>query len=226
MPRPMHSAPAQSAWSTQHRLLSLLAPGLGHLCAGRRKHGLAAAGSVAAMIAVGVAVGRAAGASAEIFLFVTFGLPLWLLQAYDAGLPLLDNGAPLRTALRVVLERAHDLRYLGLLFLLTALMDLYIILINPEYALTIFCMKPTGLSGTLAKAQSPTLHLLIGYRFLTLSRWALLLYLAYAGFGLLNATANFACFGYGRVRTVFLLSLLAFTAYVWMRREQFQNQTT
>lgn len=221
----MHSAAAQSAGSAQHRLLSLLLPGLGHLRAGRPKHGLAAAGLVVAMIAGGMAVGRAAGVSAEIFLFVTCGLPLWLLQAYDAGLPLPDGGTPLRAALSVVLERAHDLRYLGLLFLLTALMDLYIILINPEYALTIFCIKPTGLSGTLAKAQSPALHLLIGYGFLTLRRWALLLYLAYAGFGLLNATANFACFGYGRVRTVFLLSLLAFTAYVWMRREQFPNHT-
>jgi hypothetical protein len=45
------------------------------------------------------------------------------------------------------------------------------------------------------------------------------LYLVYAAFGVINALANFACFGYGRIRTVFLISLLAFTAYViWRRR--------
>ncbi len=224
MPTPVQRAPTQSPASMQQALLSLLLPGLGHLRGGRPKHGAVALGLVVAMIAGGLALGRTAGVSAEIFLFVTIGLPLWLLQAYDAGLPLSDGGAPLRGALRVVLDRAHDLRYLGLLFLVTALMDLYIILVNPEYALTIFCMKPTGLAGNLAKAQSPTLHLVIGYGFMTLRRWALLLYLAYAGFGLLNATANFACFGYGRVRTVFLLSLLAFTAYVWFRRDQFRKQ--
>jgi hypothetical protein len=70
----------------------------------------------------------------------------------------------------------------------------------------------------LAKAQSPTLHTFIGYGFLKLRRWSLLLYLIYAAFGLLNATVNFACLGYGRVRTVFLMTLLVFTAYVVWRR--------
>lgn len=104
-------------------------------------------------------------------------------------------------------------------FLLTAVTDLYIILARPDYALTIFCLKPLGLWGMLAKAQSPTLHLLIGYGFLSLRRWGLMLYLAYAAFGMTNASANYACFGYGRIRTVFLLSLIAFTLYiVWRRR--------
>ncbi|MER3425211.1 MAG: hypothetical protein C4293_20290, partial [Nitrospiraceae bacterium] len=74
--------------------------------------------------------------------------------------------------------------------------------------------------------QSPTLHVLIGYGFLRLRRWSLLLYMAYAAFGLLNATANFACFGYGRVRTVFLLTLIAFTAYVLWRQRCFRTANT
>ena len=100
-------------------------------------------------------------------------------------------------------------------------MDLYIILVNPDYALALFCAKPKGLVGLLAKIQSPTIHLLIGVGFLGIRRWALLLYLAYAAFGFLNTTANFACFGYGRVRMVFALSLVAFTAYIWYRRRRF-----
>jgi len=47
----------------------------------------------------------------------------------------------------------------------------------------------------------------------------LLLYLAYAAFGVMNASANYACFGYGRIRMVFLFTLVAFTLYiVWRRR--------
>ena len=151
-------------------------------------------------------------------------LPWWAFQSYDAFLPHRPAQAGLArvgTTLKVVWARAHDIRYLGALFFLTAFMDLYIIVSNPEYALSIFCTKPAGLWGGLAKAQSPTLHTLIGYGFMRLRRWSLLLYLVYAAFGLLNATANYACFGYGRVRTVFLLSLIAFTAYVLWRRRCF-----
>src|SRR5438132_14243010 len=100
-------------------------------------------------------------------------------------------------------------------------MDLYIIVANPGYSLTVFCTKPAGLLGALAKAQSPTLHTLIGYGFLRLRRWSLLLYLAYAAFGLLNGTANYACFGYGRVRTGFRVTLIAFKAYIFWRGHAF-----
>jgi len=143
-------------------------------------------------------------------------LPWWALQSYGASLP----GPPgWRQTLRTVLAHGHDIRYLGALFVLTAATDLSIILARPEYALTVLCAKPGGPWGVLAKAQSPTLHLFIGYGFLRLRRWSLVLYLAYAAFGVINALANFACFGYGRIRTVFLITLLLFTMYViWRRR--------
>ncbi len=158
-------------------------------------------------------------------------LPWWCFQAYDACLFEEEQTQPaahgrrarlsMMRTFKAVWSRAHDIRYLGGLFLLTALTDLYIIVANPSYALTVFCAKPEGVWGLLAKAQSPTLHLLIGYGFLRLRRWSLLLYLAYAGFGLMNALANFACFGYGRVRTAFLVSLVLFTAYVAWRAPRF-----
>lgn len=148
-------------------------------------------------------------------------LPWWAIQGYDAWLAAQPPEAGLRQTLKVIWDRAHDVRYLGALFLLTALTDLYIIVANPGYALTVFCTRPAGLLGALAKAQSPTLHILIGYGFLRLRRWSLLLYMAYAGFGLLNGSVNYACFGYGRVRTVFLVTLIAFTAYVFWRRRCF-----
>jgi hypothetical protein len=154
-------------------------------------------------------------------LFAMLGvLPWWCLQAYEASFS--HPHTFFQTVARIW-QYAHDIHFLGGLFLLTAMTDLYIILGNPEYALTIFCTKPSGIPGILAKAQSPILHLGIGYGFLRLRRWSLWLYFVYAGFGLLNASANFACFGFGRIRTIFLLTLLAFTLYVYVRRNSFSS---
>jgi hypothetical protein len=206
--------------------LSLLLPGLGQAV----KRDAAKAIGILAMtglLLLGIwRLGGLAGPGGSWFLAILL-LPLWwTFQGYDALLPskVEDGGLRgLRDTLRRVKERALDIRYLGLLFLITAFTDLYIIVANPSYSLTVFCAKPAGLAGILVKAQSPTLHAFIGYGFLRLRRWALLLYLAYAAFGLINATANFACLGYGRIRMVFLLTLLAFTAYVLWRRDCFHR---
>jgi hypothetical protein len=212
----------------QAAILSALVPGLGPLVRRQNRQAFPIFLSGAALLAGAWALGRLAGTSAAVFALMLVVLPWWVLQSYAAGLPGPSDApdAPdtpgLRAALRLVRARAHDIRYLGALFFLTAFTDLYIIVANPEYALTIFCAKPGGIPGILAKAQSPTLHTLIGYGFMRLRRWALFLYLAYAGFGLLNATANYACFGYGRVRTVFLVTLIAFTLYVVWRRRCFR----
>lgn len=202
-------------------VLSALVPGLGHALRGRIRHAAAAFLTSAALLGCTWVIGHAEGSGAAIFFLMLVVLPWWVIQSYDAFLAAESPQAGLLRTLTVVWAHAHDVRYLGALFFLTAFTDLYIIVANPDYALTIFCTKPTGLLGVLAKAQSPTLHALIGYGFMRLRRWSLLLYLAYAAFGLLNATANYACFGYGRVRTVFLFTLLTFTAYVLWRRRCF-----
>jgi hypothetical protein len=203
--------------------LSAVFPGLGQALKHQFKRAAALAFVACCLLGALWATWRVAGPGAAIFLFLLVVLPWWVIQAYDAFLPSSDPSPSLRNTIRIVMQRAHDIRFLGCLFLLTAVMDLYIIVVNPEYALMVFCAKPGGVLGLVAKAQSPTLHVLIGSGFLRIRRWSLVLYLAYAAFGLLNATANFACFGYGRVRTVFLLSLLAFTAYVWWRRTAFSD---
>lgn len=122
-------------------------------------------------------------------------------------------------------ERGLDIRYLGGLFLFSAVMDLSIILGNPDYQLQVFCTRPGGILGLLTKLQSPFFHVLIGYGFLRLVRWGLSAYLVYASYGLMNALANFACEGYGRIRMVFFLTLLVFTLYVFMRRKCFGQKS-
>lgn len=206
---------ARAAW------LSALVPGLGQASRGLIRQAAARFLASAALLAVTAATWRAAGGGAGVFVLFMVVLPWWAIQCYDAFLPAGPGPVGLRRTLATIWARAHDIRYLGALFLLTALTDFYIIVANPEYALTVFCSKPSGALGVLAKAQSPTLHVLIGYGFLRLRRWSFFLYMAYAAFGLLNATANFACFGYGRIRTVFLVTLAAFTAFVVWRRHRF-----
>lgn len=198
--------------------LSLVMPGAGQAYSRQPTRACAIMVVTGLILASVWEVGRVGGAGAAMLCFMLLGLPWWVFQSYDAWLPPPSAGhRSFRETWRLVWQHAHDIRYLGLLFLLTAATDFYIIAANPSYALTVFCAKPAGLLGLLAKAQSPTLHILIGYGFLRLRRWGLLLYIVYAGFGLLNASANFACFGYGRVRMVFLLTLAAFTAYVLWR---------
>ena len=223
MPQPDSSATAFPASSRQGAILSSIVPGLGQWVRGYPLHAIRvlAVGGLLGLIAW--VLSRLGGPGAGFFFTLLIIPPWWCLQAYEASLP--DPRGQFQ-ALKTAWRRAHDVRYLGGLFLLTAFTDLYIILANPEYSLTLFCSKPEGVPGLLAKAQSPTLHLVIGYGFLKLRPWALWVYMVYAGFGLGNAVANFACFGYGRIRTVFFLSLVAFTVYVFWRRACFAPART
>ena len=214
---PQHAGPRDPVAA----VFSSVVPGAGQALRGRIPQAAIAFLISAALLGCTWLIERAHGGGAAVLFLMLLVLPWWAIQSYDAWLTAQSSEAGLGQTLKVIWVRAHDVRYLGALFLLTALTDLYIIVANPGYSLTVFCTKPAGLLGALAKAQSPTLHTLIGYGFMRLRRWSLLLYLAYAAFGLLNGTANYACFGYGRVRTVFLVTLIAFTAYVFWRRRCF-----
>jgi len=178
--------------------------------------GVLVSGGILAGITWGL--GLIGGHGAGLFFGMMFILPWWCLQAFEAYLPIPKGQL---NTLKIAWSHAHDIRYLGGLFLLTALTDFYIILVNPEYHLAVFCSKPTGILGSLAKAQSPLLHIAIGYGFLRLRPWSFFVYLTYSCFGLLNAIVNFTCFGFGRIRTVFFISLIAFTAYVIWRKHCF-----
>jgi len=206
-------------------VLSALLPGLGQAWKGDLRQAclvfLFGATLLGLVWGIARAMGPPKGGVAATFLLILVVLPCWVIQSYHAFLPVAHRGGWGQT-MRTIWTRAHDIRYLGALFLLSAVTDLYIIVTNPDYALPVFCTRPAGVLGLLAKAQSPTLHTLIGYGFMRLHRWALLLYLVYAAYGLVNVTVNFACFGYGLVRTVFLFTLLAFTAYVLWRRACFR----
>lgn len=168
-------------------------------------------------------LGRISGRAAEVFFFMLLVLPWWAVQSYDAYLgPSGQQWGLLRTW-RAVWRRGHDIRFLGGLFLLSAVNDSIIILKNPEYLLPFFCTKPAGLVGAAAKAVSPVLHTAVGLGFLRLRRWSLFLYLLYAAYGMANAVVNLTCFGPGRVRNTLLVTLAGFTVYILWRRRCFHE---
>ena len=207
-------------YQTRHggAILSGLLPGLGLLLRGYPNQGVITFFIGCILGAVVWGIGMWGGAGTSIFFGMLFVLPWWIFQIFQSSLP---SPTGTKATWNIIWDRGHDIQYLGGLFFLAAVMDTYIILANPQYSLHVFCTRPTGILGAIAKIQSPTFHVAIGYGFLRRRPWALLVYLVYAGYGLMNATANFACEGYGRIRTVFFFTLLAFTVYVLIRRRCF-----
>lgn len=115
----------------------------------------------------------------------------------------------------------YDIYVIGVIFMLNVVIDTWLIARNPGYALPLFGATFTGAWGWLAKIHSPILHGLVGYGFIRRRRWGYWLYMAYAAFGLSSALVNLAIVGFGRIRMIFIVSLMLITAYVFTRRRMF-----
>ena len=119
--------------------------------------------------------------------------------------------------------KPYDILFFGWLFLANLILDSYLIIANPAYALKIFGGHFNGWLGWAAKIQSPVLHGLIGVGFIRRKRWGFILYMIYAAFGMANAVANTVVLGFGRIRTVFIISLLVISIYIYFRRNAFDG---
>jgi len=199
-------------------ICSLLVPGLGQVL--QRRSGQAAAACLFAILLVGVSLmlGRVSGRAAEVFFFMILALPWWALQSYDAYLGPAADDSGWRRTFRTAWQQGHDIRLLGVLLLISAVNDMFIILNNLDYLLPFYCTKPGGIPGFLTKAISPALHLAVGYGFVRLRRWAFLVYVVYAAYGLTNGMVNLACFGPGRIRNTLLAAVILTTIYIVWRR--------
>lgn len=198
---------------------SALLPGWGQYAQGRRIQAFVAFLSTVALVLLSAWLGRVTDRAVEVLVFMILALPCWVLQSYDAYLgPSLETADWLRTWRRVWLQ-GHDIRFLGLLLLISALNDTWIILKHLDYLLPFYCTKPDGLPGFLTKALSPALHLTVGYGFMRLRKWSLFVFLVYAAYGFTNGAINLTCFGPGRIRNTLLAAIIVSTAYiVWRRR--------
>lgn len=145
-------------------------------------------------------------------------LPWWAIQSYDAYLGPSRTQCDFLRTWRAVWHQGHDIRFLGLLLLISALNDTWIILRNLDYLLPFYCTKLDGIPGFATKAISPALHLIVGYGFLRLRRWSLFIYLLYAAYGWTNGVVNLTCFGPGRIRNTLLIAIVCSTLYILWRR--------
>ncbi|HKT36435.1 MAG TPA: hypothetical protein VJR03_16540 [Nitrospira sp.] len=199
-------------------IYSILIPGLGQLI--QRRYGQAATAALCTVVLVGASLllGRVSDRAAEVFFFMILALPWWALQSYDAYLGSAADGSEWRRTFRTSWRRGHDIRFLGLLLLISAVNDTVIIVKNFDYLLPFYCTKFSGIPGFLTKAISPVLHLAVGYGFVRLARWAFLVYLIYAAYGFTNGMVNLACFGPGRIRNTLLAAVVLSTIYIVWRR--------
>ena len=207
-----------SSGNTRAALLSLVLPGLGQLSQGRIVQALSACLTTVVLLALNMWLGHLTDRAVEVLSFMIVTLPYWALQSYDAYLGASPGLSSRYRTWELVWRRGHDVRFLGLILLISALNDAWIILKNLDYALPFFCMKPGGILGFMTKAISPALHLAVGYGFVRLRRWALLLYLVYAAYGFTNGIVNLTCFGPGRIWNTLLVVIVLSTIYVLARR--------
>src|SRR5689334_4957108 len=123
---------------------SLLVPGLGQLMQRRYGQAATAALGTAMLVSLSLLLGRVSGRAAEVFFFMIIALPWWALQTYDACLgPPAAGSAWLRT-FRAAWQPGHDIRFLGLLLLISAVNDTIIIVQNFDYLLPFYCTKFSG----------------------------------------------------------------------------------
>ena len=204
---------------TRAAILSALVPGLGQLIQRRPWAALAACAGTLLLVGSSAWSGRVADRAVEILVFMVLALPAWAIQCYDAYLGPSPAAPAFTRTWTAVWTRGHDVRFLGALLLISALNDTWIILRNLDYLLPFYCTKLTGIPGFLSKALSPALHLAVGYGFLRLRRWSLLVYLVYAAYGATNGMVNLTCFGPGRIRNTLLAAIVLSTLYIlWRRR--------
>ena len=180
-----------------------IVPGLGHLIQRRYRQAAMAAVCTIALVSASHVLGRISGRAAEVFFFMILALPWWALQSYDAYLGPTPDGSDWRRTFSTAWHRGHDIRFLGILLLISAVNDTF---------------KPGGIPGFLTKAISPALHVAVGYGFVRLRRWAFLVYLVYAAYGFTNGIVNLACFGPGRIRNTLLAAVVISTIYIVWRR--------
>lgn len=121
-------------------------------------------------------------------------------------------------------KRPLDITIFGVLFLLSAPIELVnIISTGWQYTPKFFGITTHGMVAKGVLAAQPALHLALGYGFLALRRWVVYLGLFYIGDVLTSAISSFILYGYGRVRTIFIVLLVPFLIYLIARRANFKR---
>ncbi len=126
------------------------------------------------------------------------------------------------TSLRRLLSSGADIKTLGLLFLVSGVIDFLWILSYPEYALKVFGTTFSGWARALVKFQHPSIHWAIGFGFWKKRWWAYVTYLVYLFLACLSETITQVIDGYHPTRTTMIMISLLFGVYIVSRRKVFQ----
>ena len=119
-------------------------------------------------------------------------------------------------------KRPLDITIFGILFLISAPIELYFILKTDwSYTPKFFGFLLTGIPAKIYLIAQPLLHIALGYGFLTLRKWAVYLALIYAADTLTSAFYALFLEGFGRRRMLFIVGLVPFVMYIIARRRFF-----
>ena len=123
---------------------------------------------------------------------------------------------------RTAFASGIDIRLLGILFVLSGVIDFFWILSYPNYALKVFGTTFTGWTGEMVKYQHPVIHLAIGYGFWKTKKWALYTYLVYLTLACMSEITTQMVQGYHPTRTTMIIISIIFGLYIVWRRHIFQ----
>lgn len=116
------------------------------------------------------------------------------------------------------ISKGQDIQFLGFLFVVSGIIDLFWILSYPEYALKVFGTTFDGWAGELVKFQHPLIHWTIGYGFWQRRLWAWWGYLGYLLMACASETINQVVLGFNSTRTAMIIISLLFGAYIVARK--------
>ena len=119
------------------------------------------------------------------------------------------------------LASGTDIRALGILFVISGLIDFFWIVSYPDYALKVFGTTFRGWLGELVKYQHPVIHLAIGYGFWKTKKWAYYTYLGYLTLACLSEITTQMVQGYHPTRTTMIFISILFGIYIIWRRPVF-----
>ncbi len=119
----------------------------------------------------------------------------------------------------------YDLRALGLLMILAGLIDIGIILKNPDYRMPVFGLRLPGKAGWyFILIVFPTFHFIAGYGALLARKWAYYFYVLPTLYIIASAAVSrMTLEPPHRIRTTILLTMPIFLIYLYWRKKHFKS---
>ncbi len=134
-----------------------------------------------------------------------------------------QNKSSLAQPIRI--KTSYDLIVLGILMILAGLIDIAIILKNPNYEMPIFGMKLPGKMGWyFILIVFPLFHFIAGYGAIRRRKWAFYVYVIPTLYIIASATVSLIRLPPPhRIRSTILITMPIFLVYLFWRRKHFRH---